>query len=169
MVVVTFPHLLREMHGLGQHLGASGTRLQISTPSHAVQAAASRMIGLRCMLPFPLVELPLNFHLSASTAFARVLAFLAPEIGGVSFAPSAGFKHVFGMPAAAPLALLLQAVVRTLSLATLAKSLAILALPLRLREFCFEGFGVAAVAHVRGHVLLLHGRPVYVLTAQDLQ
>ena len=121
------------------------------------------------MLPFPLVELPLNFHLSASTAFARVLAFLAPEIGGVSFAPSAGFKHVFGMPAAAPLALFFQAVVRTLPLAALAKTLAILAFPLRFRELRFESFGVAAVAHVRGHVLLLHGRPVYVLTAQDLQ
>ena len=127
------------------------------------------MIGLRCMLPFPLVELPLNFHLSASTAFARVLAFLAPEIGGVSFAPSAGFKHVFGMPAAAPLALFFQAVVRTLPLANLAKTLAILALPLRLREFCFEGLGVAAVAHVRRHVLLLDGFPVHALAAQDLQ
>ena len=157
------------MHGFGQHLLASRTRLHISSPFHAVLAAALRIIRPRCMLPFPLVELPLNFHLSASTAFARVLAFLTPEIGGVSFAPSAGFKHVFGMPAAAPLALLLQAVVRTLSLAALAQTLAILAFPLRLREFCFEGFGIAAVAHVRRHVLLLDGRPVYVLTAQDLQ
>ena len=121
------------------------------------------------MLPFPLLELPINFHLSASSACARVLAFRAPEIGRVSFAPNAGVKHVFRMPAAAPLALLLQAVVRTLSFAALAKTLAILAFPLRLREFCFEGFGVAAVAQVRRHVHLLNGRPVYVLTAQDLQ
>ena len=157
------------MHGFGQHLLASRTRLHISSPFHAVLAAALRIIRPRCMLPFPLVELPLNFHLSASTAFARVLAFLTPEIGGVSFAPSAGFKHVFGMPAAAPLALFFQAVVRALPLAVLAETFGVLALPLRFRELRFEDFGIAAVAHVRGHMLLLHGRPVYVLTAQDLQ
>ena len=121
------------------------------------------------MLPFPDTELPLSFHLAAFPAFALLQTSIAPEIGGISFAPSAGCEHTFGMPSAAPRALLLQAVVRTLPLAALAQTLVILALPLRFREFRFEGLCVAAVAHVRGHVLLLDGFPVHVLAAQDLQ
>ena len=83
--------------------------------------------------------------------------------------PDIWIEHVFGMPIAAPLALLLFSVVRILSLAGFAQTFLILAFPLPFRKLRFELLPIAAVAHVRRHVLLFNGLPIYLFTTQDFQ
>ena len=73
------------------------------------------------------------------------------------------------MPVAAQLALFFGPIVGTLPLAAFAETLPVLAFPLLLCKFDFESFGIAAVAHVRKHMLLLNGIPIYVLATKDSQ
>jgi hypothetical protein len=170
-VVCVPPHFRREVHGLGEALLALGAEPQILSLVHAQRAAALSGTRLGCVLPLVVCECRTRFHLAAFriTAFAFLPAIIAPTVRDISFAPHRCFEHRLCVPVAAPLALLLQSVVRALPLTTLAKTFAVFALPLLFRKLRFEGFGIAAVAHVRGHMLLLHSLPVYVLAAQDLR
>ena len=171
VVVCVPPHFCRKVHGSGEALLALGAEPQILSLAHAQLAAALSGTRLGCVLPLIVCEFPLRFHLAAFriTAFAFLPAVVAPKVREISFAPHRGFEHRLCVPVAAPLALLLQSVVRALPLTTFTKTLVVLALPLRFRELRFEGFCIASVAHVRGHMLLLHSIPIYVLAAQDLQ
>jgi hypothetical protein len=165
------PHPSRKVHALGEALLALGAEPQILSLVHAQLAAAGSGTRPGCVLPLVVCECIARFHLAAFrlTAFACLPTVIAPTVREISFAPHRGSEHRLCVPVAAPLALLLQSVVRALPLTTFAKTLVVLALPLRFRELRFEGFCIASVAHVRRHMLLLHSLPVYVFAAQDLQ